>query len=261
MWSVERTPGNVKSTLPLAFAGRARIGEAMNQTRIIIIALSLFAAALCALPASRANETKSAAKNITFNKDVAPIFFKSCAECHRPGENAPFSALSFKDVRPWAKSIREKVASRMMPPWHADPQHGQFQNDHRLTQTEIDTITTWVDGGAIEGAAKDLPPAPKFVEGWGIGKPDLVLSMPEAYTVEAAGPDEYQYFEVPTGFTEDRYVQAIEARPGNRKVVHHLVVFIQPPPKADAPKLSKEELAKLHEAREKESIMYQDGFL
>ena len=96
----------------------------MKRTRIIIIALSLFAAALCALPASRANETKSAAKNITFNKDVAPIFFKSCAECHRPGENALFSALSFKDVRSWAKSIREKVASRVMPPWHADPQHG-----------------------------------------------------------------------------------------------------------------------------------------
>ncbi len=207
----------------------------MNQMRITIIALPFIAAALCALPASRANETKPAAKNITFNKDIAPISFKSCSECHRPGENAPFSALSYKDVRPWAKSIREKVMNKDMPPWHADPQHGQFQNDRRLTQTEIDTITAWVDGGAKEGSPKDLPPAPKFVEGWGIGKPDLVLSMPEAYTVEAAGPDEYQYFEVPTGFTEDRYVQAVEARAGNRKVVHHLVVFVQPSAKAAAP--------------------------
>jgi mono/diheme cytochrome c family protein len=249
--------------MQLAFAGRASIGKAMKQTRVIIIALSLFVAALCALPASRADETKSAAKNITFNKDVAPIFFKNCAECHRPGENAPFSALSFKDVRPWAKSIREKVASRVMPPWHADPQHGQFQNDRRLNQREIDTITAWVDGGAIEGEAKDLPPAPKFVEGWGIGKPDLVLSMPEAYTVEATGPDEYQYFEVPTGLTEDRYVRAVEARPGNRKVVHHLVVFIQAPAaaKSAAPKLSKEELAKLREQLEKQDITYRDGFL
>ncbi|MGE0129642.1 MAG: cytochrome c [Blastocatellales bacterium] len=236
----------------------------MKQTRIAIVALLLLTAALCALPASRADEAKSSAKDITFNKDVAPIFFKNCAECHRPGENAPFSALSFKDVRPWAKSIREKVASRAMPPWHADPHFGQWANERRLSQSEIDTITAWVDGGAKEGAPKDLPPAPKFIEGWGIGKPDVVLSMPEAFTVEATGPDEYQYFEVPTDFTEDKYIQAVEARPGNRKVVHHLVVFVQPPaaaPKADTPKLSKEELAKLRAEREKESITYKDGFL
>jgi mono/diheme cytochrome c family protein len=233
----------------------------MRQTRISIVALLLFIAAFCTLHVSRADETKSPAKRITFNKDIAPIFFKSCAECHRPGEAAPFSALSYKEARPWAKSIREKVANRAMPPWHADPQHGAFKNDRRLTQTEIDTITAWVDGGAAEGEQKDLPSAPKFISGWKIGQPDLVLSMQEAYTVEASGPDEYQYFVVPTGFTEDRYVQALEARPGNRKVVHHLVVFIQPPQKAAAPKLSKEELAKLREAREKESIMYQDGFL
>ncbi|MEP7337921.1 MAG: cytochrome c [Acidobacteriota bacterium] len=233
----------------------------MNKRRIATVALSILAAAFCALPASRATETKPGAKNVTFTKDVAPIFFKSCAECHRPGEAAPFSVLSYKDARPWAKSIREKIVNRTMPPWHADPQHGQFQNDRRLTAAEIDTITAWVDGGANEGAAKDLPSVPKFVTGWGIGQPDLVLGMPEAYTVEATGPDEYQYFEVPTGFTEDRYVQAVEARPGNRKVVHHLIALVQPPAKAATPKLSKEELAKLQAEREKESIEYKDGFL
>ena len=107
---------------------------------------------------------KVAAKKVTFSKDVAPIFFKNCAECHRAGESAPFSVLSYKDVRPWAKSIREKVANRTMPPWHADPHFGEFQNNRTLSQPEIDKILAWVDGGAAEGDPKDMPAAPKFVE-------------------------------------------------------------------------------------------------
>src|SRR5499433_2481780 len=113
----------------------------------------------------------SNSKDVTFSKDVAPIFFNSCVQCHRAGEAAPMSLLSYKDARPWARSIREKVVSREMPPWHADPRVGQFLNDPRLTQAEIDTITAWVDGGAKEGEARDLPPTPKFVEGWNIGQP------------------------------------------------------------------------------------------
>src|SRR5262245_15651960 len=151
---------------------------------ISIVTISL--AAICLFPLAATNAgggDKRAPENFTFNKDVAPIFFKSCAECHRSGEIAPFSALSYKDVRPWAKSIREKVASREMPPWHADPNHGEWLNDRRLTQREIDTILTWVDGGAKEGDPKDLPPTPKFTEGWEIGKPDLALMMPEEYTL------------------------------------------------------------------------------
>src|SRR5262249_894804 len=149
--------------------------------------------------------TKIKGKTVTFTKDVAPIFFKNCAECHRAGEAAPFSVMSYKEVRPWAKSIREKVTSREMPPWHADPDYGQFKNDRRLTQTEIETSGAWVDGGAAEGAPSDLPPAPKFSEGWAIGAPDLILRMKEEYTVQASGPDEYQYFTISTGFTEDKY--------------------------------------------------------
>jgi hypothetical protein len=198
---------------------------------------------------------------VTFNKDVAPILFKSCAECHRPGEAAPFSLLSYKEARPWAKSIREQVVSRQMPPWHADPHIGAWANDRRLSQVEIDKITAWVDGGAQEGAAKDFPPAPQFVEGWRIGKPDLVLTMPEEFTLEASGPDEYQYFEIPLNFTEDRYVLKAEARPGNRKIVHHIIAFIVPPAKGDQPKLSEEELAKLRAQAEKEAIFYKEGFL
>src|SRR6266545_8010148 len=137
----------------------------MNKARVAII-FCLAIASLFLLRASQADTTKPSSKQVTFNKDVAPIFFKNCAECHRAGEAAPFSVMSYKDVRPWAKSIREKVANRSMPPWHADPQHGEFINDRRLTQQEIDKILAWVDGGAKEGDARDLPPQPTFVEGW-----------------------------------------------------------------------------------------------
>ena len=198
---------------------------------------------------------------ITFNKDVAPIFYKNCAECHRPGEAAPMSLLSYKEARPWARSIREKVVSREMPPWHADPRVGQFSNDPRLTQAEIDTITAWVDGGAKEGEPRELPPAPKFVEGWGIGHPDLILKMPEEFTLDADGPDEYQRFVIDPGFTEDKYVQIAEARPGNRRVVRHIIAAIQPPPEGAQPQktLTQEEIEKLR--AEQDPILYKEGFL
>ncbi len=234
----------------------------MNRTRFTIFASIVFAASLSfSSPVSQAVETRNAPKDVTFNKDVAPIFFKNCAECHRPGEAAPFSALSYKDVRPWAKSIREKVVNREMPPWHADPHTGQWANDRRLPQAEIDTIVAWVDGGAKEGAVKDLPPAPKFVEGWSIGKPDVIVEMPEDYTLEASGPDEYQYFEVATNFTEDKYVQMAEARPSNRKVVHHIIAFIVPPGNPSLAKVPKEQKDKALEMSLKNSPFYRDGFL
>jgi mono/diheme cytochrome c family protein len=224
-----------------------------------LAATALVAVAATSFFASQARETKPSAKSVTFTKDVAPILFKNCAECHRPGEAAPMSLLSYADARPWAKSIREKVASREMPPWHAGPHSAEFKNDRRLSQAEIDTILAWIDSGAEEGAAEDLPPAPKFADGWSIGQPDVVLQMPEEYTLETSGADEYQYFEIPTNFGEDRYVQAIEARPGNRKIVHHIVAFLAEP--SDEPQLSKEDAAKLRAKMEQESIRYRDGFL
>lgn len=165
----------------------------------------------------------------TFNKEIAPIFAKNCMSCHRPGEIAPMSLLTYKEVRPWAKAIREQVANREMPPWHADPQHGQWSNDRRLSQKDIDTILAWVDGGAAEGDAKDLPPTPKFATGWQIGEPDAVFQMPTEYTVPATGAVSYQYFTVPTNFKEDRYVTAMEARAGALEVVHHIVVYVREP--------------------------------
>ena len=129
--------------------------------------------------------------------------------------------------RPWARSIKEKVVTRDMPPWHADPKHGEFVNDRRLTQKEVDTVAAWVDQGAKEGNAKDLPPAPKFHEGWNIGKPDAVFHIPEEFPVPAEGVVEYKYFKVPTSYKEDMWVQAAEIRPDKRKVVHHIIVFTQ----------------------------------
>jgi hypothetical protein len=214
---------------------------------------------LIGLGSSSANSNN---KVVTFSKDVAPIFFNNCAECHRPGEAAPMSLLSYKDARPWARSIKEKVATKQMPPWHADPHYGQFSNDRRLSQAQIDTISAWVDQGAKEGNPKDLPAAPKFVEGWIIGKPDIVLQMPEEFTLEASGPDEYQYFEIPTNFKEDIYVQVAEARPGNRKIVHHIIAFVSPPSKDGKQKqLTKAEIEKYQQEAEKKSMFRKEGFL
>ncbi|MGH9760070.1 MAG: c-type cytochrome, partial [Blastocatellia bacterium] len=167
--------------------------------------------------------------SVTFSKDVASIFFRKCTACHRPGEAAPMSLLTYRDARPWARSIKEKVLTKAMPPWHADPAYGKFENDRSLSPNEIETISRWVDAGAPEGDSKDLPPAPHYTEGWIIGKPDAVFTMPVKFDVPAQGVVDYQYFAVPTNFTEDKWVQAAEVRPGNAAVVHHVIVFIQPP--------------------------------
>ncbi len=176
------------------------------------------------------NRTQTAAPAApTFTKDVAPVLYKHCAGCHRSGEMAPMSLLTYEEVRPWAKSIREKVATGQMPPWHAVAPHGTFANDRRLSEQEKDALIRWVDGGAPKGDPKDLPPAPKFTDGWEIGAPDVVISMPKEYEVPASGTIAYQYFEAPTNFTEDKWVQAIEVRPGVRSVVHHILVFCREP--------------------------------
>jgi hypothetical protein len=165
----------------------------------------------------------------TFNKDVAPLFNQHCVTCHRPGEMAPMSLLGYQQVRPWAKAIKEKVALGVMPPWHSDAPHGTFANDRRLTDAEKSTILRWVDAGAPEGNPKDLPPAPKFAEGWEIGTPDVILKMPTPFDVPATGTIPYKMFSIPTNFTEDRWVQAIEIRPGARSVVHHVLAFVRDP--------------------------------
>src|SRR5713226_5495692 len=171
----------------------------------------------------------SAPSQITFNKDVLTIMQKRCQGCHRPGEVAPMSFLTYNEVRPWAKAIREAVLTKKMPPWFADPHYGKFSNDRSLTKEEIDTLVSWVDGGVREGDPKDAPAPVAWVDGWSIGKPDAVFEMPHDFDVPAAGTIEYQYIVIPSGFTKDTWVQAAEARPGNRKLVHHIIAFVRPP--------------------------------
>ena len=163
-------------------------------------------------------------REVTFSKDVAPIVYKKCAVCHHPNDIAPMSLLTYSEVRPWAAAIREAVVQRTMPPWHADPEVGTFINDPRLSDTEIATIRAWVANGAREGDPKDLPPAPVFQEGWHI-RPDVVLSIPDT-VVRAADLDDYEYIYVPSQFTEDKWVQAAEVVPGDRRVVHHATVSV-----------------------------------
>ncbi len=179
--------------------------------------------------------SQSSAAIVTFNKDIAPIIQNKCQNCHRPGEVAPMAFLTYKQVRPWAKSIREAVTSRQMPPWFADEKHSEFSNDPRLSQKEIDAIQAWVAGGAPEGDAKDLPPNPKFAEGWNIGKPDVVLPMTVDFNIPAEGTIPYKYFAVPTNFTEDKYVQFAEIRQGDRSHVHHVIVNVRYPDHGNLP--------------------------
>ena len=166
---------------------------------------------------------------VTYSKDVAPILNNNCVTCHRPGEIAPMSLMSYKEVRPWAKAIREQVVKRVMPPWFADPKYGVFSNDCRLSDSDIKTIQTWAESGAAEGDRKDLPAPPTFTQGWTIGKPDVVVSMTKPFEIPAEGSIPYQNFVVPTNFTEDRYVQFAEIRQGDRNHVHHIIINVRYP--------------------------------
>lgn len=166
----------------------------------------------------------------TFTKDVAPILFRNCATCHRPGEIAPMSFLTYEEVRPWAKGIRDEVVDGTMPPWHADAPHGTFLNERRLTEAEKDTIKKWANGGAPKGDPNDMPAVPAFADGWAVGKPDVVFEMPEPYSLPAEGTIQYEYFYLPTNFTEPKWVKSIEVRPGNREVVHHVLVYYRAAP-------------------------------
>lgn len=166
---------------------------------------------------------------VTFYKDVLPVLQKNCQECHRAGEAAPMELFTYQQVRPWAKAMREAVLTKKMPPWFADPHVGKFSNDRSMAQAEIDTLAGWADSGAKEGNKKDAPPPRTFATGWYIGKPDVVIEMPEPYDVPASGTIEYTYYIVPTGFTEDKWVQLAEARPGDRSVVHHIIAFAREP--------------------------------
>ena len=172
-----------------------------KRSPILLMRLFIFSLGVVAWAAPQTPPSE-----VTFHKDVEPILQKHCQECHRPGEIAPFSLLSYKDSRPWAKAIRENVVSKKMPPWLADPQYGHFANDRSLSKQEIDTLAAWVDGGAKEGDSKDAPKPRAFVEGWNIPQPDLVLSVSQPFHVPAKAEVPYQYLVLPTQFTEDKWL-------------------------------------------------------
>ena len=143
----------------------------------------------------------------TFTKDIAPILYNSCVSCHRAGEVAPMSLMSYEEVRPWAKSVRLKVANREMPPWGADSRYGKFKDDRSLTPEQVDTIVHWVDAGAPKGNDADLPPAPTFASGWSRGEPDVVIEMPIEFEIPAEGQVPVIDFFTRAPFTQDVYIK------------------------------------------------------
>ncbi len=188
------------------------------------------------------------ARQVTFSKDVAPIFQKSCQSCHHEGTSAPMSLMTYSETRPWARSIKERVVRRDMPPWHLDKTVGirQYKNDRSLSDDEIATIARWVDGGAPQGNPADMPPAPTFTSDkeWFIGTPDLTVTTDQDFVMYPNGPDWWldQFGEVK--MPEDRWIKAMEIKPSNPKIVHHAVIYAIEP---DAPEGTPEGGVQLHE--------------
>src|SRR6476620_2368618 len=172
--------------------------------------------------------SEAAADTPTFTKDVAPIFYKSCIECHRATMFAPMSLTSFEDARPYVRAIKARVTARTMPPWGSDMPHGVFRNDPRLTDQDIQTIVSWIDGGAPKGDMADMPKMPPFAEGWTIGKPDAIYSMTEDFKIPASGTIEYLYIRIPVNLPEDRWYTAVEIKPSARAHVHHIIAYTAP---------------------------------
>src|SRR5216683_6880542 len=192
----------------------------LHRTLLILFCIGLCGMAL----AGRGNDTSSKAE-ITYNKDVAPILQRNCVVCHRPNNIAPMSLMTYEEVLPFARMMRESVVQRKMPPWHADPAFGEFINDARLNDAEIATIDAWVKNGMKKGeAGASSPDLVPFTPGWHI-KPDVVLTIPE-FLVSKTAQDDYEYIYVPTNFTKDKWIQAAEVLPGDRRVVHHATVSV-----------------------------------
>ncbi len=164
---------------------------------------------------------------VTFHHDVEPILQKHCQSCHRPGEIGPMPLLTYQQVRPWAKAIRDAVLTRKMPPWFADPHLGSFRNNPSLTETELRVMRDWANGGALEGPRAESPPSREWPNGWQIATPDLVVTMPKPFSVNAESAVDYQYFVLPVGLADDRWVRFVEIRPGERRLVHHAVLYVR----------------------------------
>src|SRR6266516_1686742 len=195
------------------------------------VATAMVATVLLTQAAGAQAPSRAATRPVTFTKDVAPILQRSCQTCHRPDSMAPMSFLTYEDVRPWARAIKQKVTAREMPPWYIDRTVGitKFNSDPSLSDQEIETLAAWADQGAVKGNPADMPPPRQFEDDsiWHIGKPDLVVKSIK-HTVPATGSDWWGDYVVDTNLTEDRFLKAVETKPssGSKKVVHHAVTFL-----------------------------------
>src|SRR5215468_12434356 len=187
------------------------------------VVLSLIIAASLSLVCSGLGKTRQ--DPITFNNQVVRIFQRNCQVCHHPGDIAPFSLMTYRDARPWARSIQQKVVTRQMPPWKPATGCGDFAGERRLSDDEISLISQWVDAGSPEGNAADLPDPSNFPDGWTLGTPDVIVQPDQDYSINP-GNDIYRCFSIPTSLRGDRYISAVDIRPGNRKIVHHVIIYL-----------------------------------
>jgi tetratricopeptide (TPR) repeat protein/mono/diheme cytochrome c family protein len=194
---------------------------------ILVGAAACAIAPLTARPAARSSApTADSQSPVTFNRDIAPIVFRSCATCHRPGEAAPFPLLTFSDVKKHARQIVDVTRSRAMPPWLPEPQELKFADEMRLSDSEINLIQRWVEQGEVQGNANDLPAHPKYIEGWMLGKPDMVLTASKPLVLPPQGTDTYWNFIFPVPINETKWVKAVEIRPGDKQYVHHANILV-----------------------------------
>jgi len=203
----------------------ARIGRTAWILTVVLIACAVATAFVGKSP-QQAEQASAAEPQVTFNRDIAPIILSSCASCHRPGEAAPFSLLTFEDVKKHARQIAEVTHTRNMPPWLPEPQELKFADQMRLPEAQIDLIQKWVDQGAVEGNPADRPPQPKFAEGWRLGSPDLILKAEKPLILPPEGTDTYWNFIFHVPIQKTRWVKAIEIRPGDKRYVHHANILV-----------------------------------
>src|SRR4030095_3470505 len=206
-------------------------------SRIFVGAVALVVGVACVwtVAAQGQQERRGQASVPTFSKDVAPILYATCVTGHRPGEIGPMPLLTYDDAKPYRAEIRDQVAAGHMPPWHANAAPGTFLNERRLSAADKDTILRWAAGGARQANPAAMPPRPTFAEGWQAGQPDVILEIEKAYSVPATGEIPYEYFYIPTKFTEAKWVKSIEVRPGVRAAVHHALVFYRSEPDQQQP--------------------------
>lgn len=172
------------------------------------------------------DKEKTSKPAVTYTSHIAKILQDNCQTCHRPGQVAPFSLMTYEEAYKWRTEIKKYTEARLMPPWKPEPGHGDFKHERRLSDEQIALIGEWVASGAPLGEMKDMPPTKQFPDDWALGKPDFIVEMPQEYEIGPTGEDEYRHFVIPTHFDEDKYIQAIDVEPGNRKTVHHVIIYL-----------------------------------